>query len=109
MAFSFSGRTVMITGASAGIGRALTEILHARGAKIIALGRDSIRLKELEKLSCVRTITADLSNRAHVDALIEDLQHSASDLSVLINNAGMQVIVDIAATDQRSAIPSLRD
>jgi NAD(P)-dependent dehydrogenase (short-subunit alcohol dehydrogenase family) len=36
---TFNGKVAIVTGAASGIGLATTELLHARGAKVIAVGR----------------------------------------------------------------------
>lgn len=84
-------KTILITGASRGIGRALAE-KFAFENKIILTGRDKSKLNETAEL--VKTnggvsviIEADLSDPQKVLALTENLV--VSQLDILINNAGM--------------------
>lgn len=95
--FSLAGRTVLLTGAGRGIGRALLEELVARGAKrIIAIGRDLARLEELHAAYPIaQPYAADLAKSEQLDALVTFIKTSAPDLSVVIHNAGTQLLTDL--------------
>lgn len=92
-----NGKTVLLTGGSAGIGREMARQLKAKGAHVILTGRDAERLKAMETEG-FETLAADLSNPAGVDALVAALGEQSID--VLINNAGLGV-----AHDVRNALP----
>jgi NAD(P)-dependent dehydrogenase (short-subunit alcohol dehydrogenase family) len=58
----FAGRTVLVTGATKGIGRTTAELLVLRGASVLALGRSADDLAPLKaKIGC-RTIVVDLAD-----------------------------------------------
>ena len=83
-----SGKTVLLTGGSAGIGRELARQLKAKGAGVIITGRNRERL-EFMRAEGFEAIEADLSNAAGVDALVAAWGDRLVDL--LINNAGQGV------------------
>lgn len=76
---NLAGSVALVTGASSGIGRATARALAARGAQVVALGRDA------ERLEGERAIVCDLADRAAVAHAVE--QAGAVDL--LVNNAGL--------------------
>lgn len=76
--------TVLITGASRGIGLELTRLLHARGDTVIATSRSSS--DELDALD-VRKERLDVTDQSSVDALAKRLDKERID--TLINNAGV--------------------
>src|SRR4051794_38717320 len=77
--------TVLITGATDGLGRGVAERLRADGARVLVHGRDS------EKLATIggETFRADLSSLDEVRALADEVERSTDELHVLINNAGI--------------------
>ncbi|KDN21745.1 SDR family NAD(P)-dependent oxidoreductase [Amycolatopsis rifamycinica] len=90
MSNDLARQTALVTGATAGIGRATALALAARGADIIVHGRDGERaagtLRQIEALGATaRFEPADLSHPAEVIALAE----RAGDVDILINNAGI--------------------
>lgn len=58
----FAGRTVLVTGATKGIGRATAELLARRGASVLALGRSIDELASLKAEIACRTIAVDLAD-----------------------------------------------
>jgi 3-hydroxy acid dehydrogenase/malonic semialdehyde reductase len=83
-----AGKSVLVTGASAGIGRAIAVALAGAGARIIATGR---RKKELDGLAqecgdgAVETVAGDLNDSHFAD----DLAARSSGVDILVNNAGI--------------------
>jgi L-xylulose reductase len=56
----FAGRTVLVTGATKGIGRTAAELLARRGASVLALGRSVDELASLKARIGCRSIVVDL-------------------------------------------------
>ena len=101
MSTPLSGKAVLVTGASAGIGRATTIALAQAGAKIIATGRRKLELDTLAKQcggGAIETIVGDLNDERFVD----DLANRARDVDILVNNAGIlkyAPLMDMTDTD----------
>lgn len=83
-----TGKTVLLTGGSAGIGREIARQLKAKGATVILTGRDPARLEAMRGEG-FDVLSADLSNAAGVDALVAMLGDRSID--ILINNAGQLI------------------
>lgn len=82
----FSGKTVLITGASSGIGHETARMFAAAGGDVVATGRDAARLDEL-KVSAdgdIRPIAGDLTDPDFVAELAE----TAGAVDILVNSAG---------------------
>ena len=91
-----SENTVLVTGATSGIGRAFAEQFAARGSSVIACGRRAERLDELSELSPrISTRQCDLSDAAQRTELAEWVVREHPGLNLLINNAGIQLAVDL--------------
>ena len=81
----------LVTGATSGLGLALTTQLVQAGVPVLALGRSAERLAELSRrLPQVQTILADLSALDALPALAADLMQRHPDLACVIHNAGVQ-------------------
>jgi uncharacterized oxidoreductase len=92
--------TVLITGGSSGIGLALAAGLLQRGHRVIACGRDAGRLLAAKsRLSRLETIAADVSGAASRASLLTWLHQNAPELSMLVNNAGIQNRLDLRSSD----------
>ncbi|MFQ8430102.1 SDR family oxidoreductase [Amaricoccus sp. W119] len=94
MGDSLAGRTIVITGASRGIGAAAAEAMAAEGAALLLLARSADRLTTLaEKLRAkgarVEAMTCDVARWSQVEAAIGHADKGLGGLDALINNAGM--------------------
>jgi short-subunit dehydrogenase len=81
-----AGRSVLLTGASAGIGPHIARRLHREGAQLILSARNLKALKQLAReLSGAQVISADLSARGEAERLASE----AGEVDVLVANAGV--------------------
>ncbi|GAA4546817.1 SDR family NAD(P)-dependent oxidoreductase [Pseudonocardia xishanensis] len=78
------GRTVLVTGATSGLGRASAEILVAGGARVLGTGRDPSRVP-----AGVEPVELDLADQASVHAAAKTVRERTDRLDVLLNNAGV--------------------
>ena len=93
-----SGNTILITGGTSGIGRALAEALHSKGNKVIIAGRRQALLDEVAgRNPGMVGIAVDLSEGAAIAKFAESVNKQFPDLNVLINNAGIAGLEDYAA------------
>jgi len=90
----------LVTGATSGIGRAISLQLADEGVEVIVHGRDTLRGAETVRAieargGRARFVAADLSDSTEVRRLAEE----ASDIDILVNNAGFSVFGDTAGLD----------
>ena len=89
--FDLTGKNILITGASGGIGSAIAKCLHAGGAGIVVSGT---RLEPLQKLAAeldtrVHVLTCNLNDFATVVDLPKRAIEAMGSVDVLVNNAGI--------------------
>src|SRR6266404_5215473 len=90
------GCSVLITGASVGIGREFARQLANRAGSLVLVARRSERLADLseELIRCnpklnIHVRVVDLANKLQIERLIEWLSQDKIDIDLLINNAGL--------------------
>ena len=83
-------KTILITGATSGIGKATAIHFAALGARLILCGRRQERLDQLkeELPTVVHTLNFDVRDKASVFKAIDSLPESFKNIDVLLNNAG---------------------
>lgn len=79
------GRTVLLTGATGGLGHAIARALRGRGASLVLTGRRADVLEPLARETAGRAVPCDLADPAAVDRLAEE----SADVDVLVANAGL--------------------
>ncbi|MEM6681846.1 MAG: SDR family oxidoreductase [Pseudomonadota bacterium] len=108
------GKTALITGASSGIGLALSDVFAAHGYDLILTARREDRLKALADMlfdnhgASVTVIPADLADPAGPGGLAEAIIDHGLNVDVLVNNAGFGQFAPFNETDRSTALAMLQ-
>jgi NAD(P)-dependent dehydrogenase (short-subunit alcohol dehydrogenase family) len=111
----FAGAVAVVTGAGQGIGRAIAEELHARGAQLVLVDRNAAGVAETAaRMRCsrrpaVHVVVADLANPQAIEEIRASVAAVVSRMDVLVNNAAIELdlpfhLVGSAAFDEVMAI-----
>lgn len=92
-------RVVLVTGASSGIGAAISIAFAEQGWDVMAAGRDEARLDEVAEVSeHIVTWAGELEESTDCDELVADTIDEFGRLDCLVNNAGIFIPAEIADT-----------
>ena len=91
-----AGKTVLITGASYGIGECLAEVLAETEAHLLLVARTADKLSEVKQKVEARGCRADvfpcdLTNAAAVESLLQHLLRPSTGIDVIVSNAGKSI------------------
>jgi short-subunit dehydrogenase len=99
----FSGKTIIITGASAGVGAACARAFATQKANLVLVARGQQGLdiieEELSAQTKVLTVAMDVSNVEQCLALLVKAEEEFGTVDVLVNNAGMHSRGDLETVD----------
>ncbi|MFT6604828.1 MAG: putative oxidoreductase [Halocynthiibacter sp.] len=101
----FAGRTVLVTGATRGIGAAMVEQLIGAGANILAVARDPSALDRLAQKypGAIQTCAVDLAGPQATKTVTDWVSQYHQDCSILINNAAiMEHVIYIDSSEDFS-------
>lgn len=85
---NMTGKTVVVTGASSGIGAVTVRRLAEMGADVVPVGRSPERTREVAREVGAEPLLADFASFAQVRALADELLSHCPRIDVLVNNAG---------------------
>lgn len=93
-------RTVLITGATSGLGRAASIYLAEQGYRVFAAGRSAERRSALEQRArernlAVSTVEMDVRDDGSVDRAVAQIEAAGAEIDVLVNNAGVAYVVAV--------------
>jgi NAD(P)-dependent dehydrogenase (short-subunit alcohol dehydrogenase family) len=91
-----TAKAVLVTGASTGIGRKITERLAADGYFVYATARKPEDLKALEAIKNVQPLRLDVTQPADIAAAVEIIDKAGRGLYGLVNNAGIATAGTVA-------------
>jgi NAD(P)-dependent dehydrogenase (short-subunit alcohol dehydrogenase family) len=93
-------KAVLVTGASTGIGRRVTERLAADGYFVYAGARKDSDLTELDAIENVDAVRLDVTNPAEIAAAVETITKAGRGLYGLVNNAGVAIVGPLVDTKE---------
>ncbi|MGR7920663.1 SDR family NAD(P)-dependent oxidoreductase [Zobellella denitrificans] len=97
-----NGKTILVTGGTAGIGRALAQALMVKGAKVIITGRDRARVEQAAAAMGCAGYVADSADSAQLTQLAAALQQDHIRLDGLVLNAGVFYPDAVTATTEEA-------
>lgn len=93
MTHFFEHKTIIITGASAGVGAACARAFAAQNAKLVLVARGEVALQSIADELCnqceVLTVAMDVANNQDCLALLERAESAFGAVHIIVNNAGM--------------------
>ncbi len=93
-------KAVLVTGASSGIGRKVTERLAAEGYFVYAAARKEEHLRALDAIENVDSIRLDVTRPEEIAAAVEFVRKAGRGLHGLVNNAGVAVVGPLTETKE---------
>ncbi|MET4157015.1 SDR family oxidoreductase [Agromyces sp. PvR057] len=90
----FDGLVAIVTGGASGIGLATAKVLAERGATVAVLDRTLVGLPEP-----LIGFTADVTDRASIDATVAEVAERLGGIDVVVNNAGISAVGTVAEND----------
>lgn len=96
------GKTALITGGTSGIGLSTAQCFHAQGARVFVTGRNPQTLAEARAVLPpeVDIISADSSDLADLDRLVDTLRSRVERLDILFVNAGIAAFLPLESADE---------
>ncbi len=105
------GIKALVTGGSSGLAGRWRSGLQTRAQSSSITGRDRARLDAVADMhqGKIIPVIADLADSAAVDTLIATLHRDHPDLALLVNNAGVQYLLDLAADEPEKTLALARE
>ena len=96
-----AGQTAVVTGASSGIGRAMTRMLLEAGVRVALVGRDQRRLHSTPKPTDANlwmAVECDVRDDAAVQSMVAQVEAAWGAVDILINSAGLFSVASLLET-----------
>src|SRR5262249_53540581 len=96
-----TGKTVLLTGASRGLGVEMARAFAARGCRLALAARSASGLEDVRRSLSVESlaIPTDVRDLASLRALVATTESSLGPIDVLVNNAGIEQVCDFEAME----------
>jgi NAD(P)-dependent dehydrogenase (short-subunit alcohol dehydrogenase family) len=94
-------KAVLVTGASSGLGRTMTELMASKGYFVYAGARKDKDMQELNAIENVQAVRLDVTRQDEIDAAVKTIQDAGRGLYGLVNNAGVLVLMPLIETDEK--------
>lgn len=115
--FSLVGKTVMVTGASSGIGAHLAQVASRAGARVVLAARRVERLHDLAETirqtgGNALAVAMDVTDRASVEAAFDGAEAAFGVVDVVLNNAGIgrsKKVLEVSEDDWRDMLSTNLD
>lgn len=96
-----SGQSALVTGAGRGIGRAISLVLAAAGARVYLAARTASQLADTETEireagGRAKALPADLTKETEIEAIFKTIRDETEKLDILVNNAGVGIYGPLA-------------
>jgi NAD(P)-dependent dehydrogenase (short-subunit alcohol dehydrogenase family) len=91
-------KSILVTGASSGIGRSIAERLAEAGYRVYATARKQADLESLARIPNVEPLRLDVTNDADIAAAVEAVTNAGNGLDGLVNNAGVVTVGSFTET-----------
>lgn len=94
------GRVAIVTGASRGLGEAVTLALTLAGAHVVAIARDSAKLADTvaqveERGGTASSVCCDVTDEVAVDEAVAEIVARHGRIDILVNNAGIAIVESV--------------
>jgi 3-oxoacyl-[acyl-carrier protein] reductase len=86
---NLTGKKILITGGSSGIGKATAKLLAEAGAKVMITGRNADKLAQIAEETNAIPLHANVANAADTEKTYQAVREQLGGLDALINNAGI--------------------
>lgn len=94
-------KAVLVTGASSGLGRSMTELMAANGYFVYAGARKDKDMAELNAIENVQAVRLDVTRQDEIDAAVKTIRDAGRGLYGLVNNAGVLVLTPLIEIDEQ--------
>ncbi len=101
-------KTILITGASSGIGRATAKLFAENGWNVAATMRSPEEEKELKELSNLKLYKLDVTKKEDLQSIISKVEKDFSSIDVLFNNAGYGAVGAFEKSSEEEVLQQFR-